>query len=261
MSLSKKLVLISLLVIAATLGGLYFYKKNNSGNWVPIQEAKITDAIYGLATLESDETFRYRVGITSQVKKLYVQEGDTVKKGSPLIELAEGALIRTPLDGVVTQLDTKESETVFPNINLVTVMNLKKVALTITLEQASAIRVQPNLPVKIQFESVKGVPLSGTVRSVYPKEGQFVIKVDLNELPTSVLPGMTADTAIIVGEKEKALLIPIRAVQRGMITLRQNGTTKKVSVKVGFQDLEHIELIESPEVTLKPGMEVWVSSR
>ena len=123
------------------------------GEWVPLHEAKITNSIYGLATLESDETFRYRVGVTAQINKLFVKEGAQVKKGDQLLQLSEGVTVRSPIDGVVTQLDTKEKETAFPNINLITVMNLKKVALSITLEQSSAIRVHSELPVRIQFAS------------------------------------------------------------------------------------------------------------
>jgi len=259
MSLTKKFVLILGSISLATLLGTFLYNKNHSGDWVKIKESKITEAIYGLATLESDDIFRYRVGITSQIKKLNVKEGANVKKGDLLMQLSEGAIVRTPIDGVVTQLDIKENETAFPNANLITVMNLNKVALTITLEQASAIRVRPTLPVKIQFESIKGIPIDGIVRSVYPKDGQFVIKVDLKEIPPSTLPGMTADTAIIVGEKEKAMVVPLRSIQRDILTIRENGSTKKVQVKTGFQDSENIEILSSAELTIKPGMEVWVS--
>ncbi len=261
MSITKKIFYISIPALIIILIGSFIYKKNHSGEWVQIKESKITDAIYGLATIDSDEIFRYRVGITSLIKKLNVKEGDQVKKGDVLIQLSEGATIRSPIDGVVTQLDTKESETVFPNINLITVMNLNKVALTINLEQASAIRVHPALPVRAQFESLKGTPIDGMVRSVYPKDGQFVIKVDLKEFPKSTLPGMTADTAIITGEKEKALIVPIRSVQRGMLMIRENGETKKIHVKIGLQDAENVELLESSDTTLKVGMEVWVSKQ
>ena len=262
MKISKKTIFIFVPVLSSILLlASFLYQKNHSGDWIKIKESKITDAIYGLATLDSDEIFRYRVGITSQVKKLYVKEGDNVKKGNLLLQLAEGAIVHSPIDGVVTQLDTKESETVFPNINLITVMNLKKVALTITLEQASAIKVRPLLPVRAQFESIKGEPLEGIVRSVYPKDGQFVIKVDLKEFPISTLPGMTADTAIITGEKDQAMVVPIRSVQRGTLTIRENGEVKKVHVNVGLQDAENIEIMGSSETTLKPGMEVWVSKK
>jgi multidrug efflux pump subunit AcrA (membrane-fusion protein) len=258
MTLSKKKILILVPLILVPLAIVIFYRKNNSGEWVALHEGRITDAIYGLATLESDETFRYRVGVTSQIRQLPVKEGASVKKGTLLLQLSEGAMVRSPIDGVVTQLDTKESETVFPNANLITVMNLDKVALSITLEQSSAIRVRNSLPVKIQFESLKGEPLHGKVRSVYPKDGQFLIKVDLEKVPPSVLPGMTADTAIIVGEKEHALLAPIRSLQRGLITLRSSGGKKKIHVKTGFQDSEHIEILEGTETALKAGDEVWV---
>jgi multidrug efflux pump subunit AcrA (membrane-fusion protein) len=258
--IKKTIILISLFIII--LITIFLYKKNHNGEWVQIKEAKIVDAIYGLATLESDEIFRYRVGITTQIKKIYVKEGINVKKGDLLLELFEGHSLRSPISGVVTQLEAKANETVFPNTNLITIMNLQKVALTITLDQDSAIRVRSGLSVKAQFESLKSTPLIGTVRSIYPKDGQYVVKVDLKELPPSILPGMTADTAIIIGEKEKALVVPIRSVQHGgWLTIRENGKRKKIQVKVGLQDSENIELIESNTVKLMPGMEVWVSKK
>ncbi|MFZ4715857.1 MAG: efflux RND transporter periplasmic adaptor subunit [Bacteriovoracaceae bacterium] len=261
MTTQKKIILFSIPTIIIIALAIFFFKKNNSGDWVKLRESSITDAIYGLATLESEDTFRFRVGVTSQIKKLYVKEGDNVKKGETLLQLAEGAIIKTPIDGVVTQLDTKENENIFPNANLITVMNLNKMSLAITLEQASAIRVRAGLPTRIQFESMKGTPIDGIVRSIYPKDGQFLIKVDLKNTPPSVLPGMTADTAIIAGEKANALLAPIRSIHRGMITIRKDGKTKKVHVNIGFQDSEYIELIDSPDMKLDQSMEVWVSKK
>jgi hypothetical protein len=68
MSKIKKIItLISTFIIIFLT--LFLYKRNHNGNWVQIKEAKIIDAIYGLATLESDEIFRYRVGILRKLKK------------------------------------------------------------------------------------------------------------------------------------------------------------------------------------------------
>jgi macrolide-specific efflux system membrane fusion protein len=258
MQISKKIILISIPFILLIIALFFYFNKNNKGEWVSLKKSKITEAIYGLATLESDETFRFRLGITSQIKKLFVKEGDQVKKGHQLLKLQEGAVILSPIDGVVTQLDTKENETVFPNANLITVMNLEKLVLSITLEQASAIKVQTSQKVHIQFESMTGSPLKGVVRSIYPKDGQFVIKVDLEHTPSNILPGMTADTAIIVGEKQEALLAPRRAVQKGMIIIKKDSKKKKIAVNVGFQDNENVEIKEAKDEQLSTSTEVWV---
>jgi multidrug efflux pump subunit AcrA (membrane-fusion protein) len=258
MQISKKIILILIPFILIMIALFFYFNKNNKGEWVSLKKSKITEAIYGLATLESDETFRFRLGITSQIKKLFVKEGDQVKKGHQLLKLQEGAVILSPIDGVVTQLDTKENETVFPNANLITVMNLEKLVLSITLEQASAIKVQTSQKVHIQFESMTGSPLKGVVRSIYPKEGQFVIKVDLEHTPSNILPGMTADTAIVVGEKQEALLAPRRAVQKGMLIIKKDGKKKKIAVNVGFQDNENVEIKEAKDEQLSTSTEVWV---
>jgi multidrug efflux pump subunit AcrA (membrane-fusion protein) len=247
------------ILIGATLLTWVFMRNRKTGEWVELKPGPIQDAIYGLATLESEETFRYRPGVTSQAKRLYVKEGDPVKKGDLLLTLGEGPAIRSPMSGIVSDLSIKQDETFFPNQTLLTVTNLDKMVLTITLEQASAIRVKRGQRVRIQFESLKGKPVEGLVRTLYPKEGQFFIKVDFTSNLPTLLPGMTADTAILAGEKPNALLAPIRAVQAGILTILQDGKKKKVHPEYGFQSSESIEVIPDPKLGIGPGTEVWVN--
>jgi len=238
----------------------WFLSKSRGGHWESLHHGTVTEAIYGLATLEADQTFRYKPAVVSQLKRLWVKEGEEVKKNQPLLSLSEGPLIRSPIQGIVTQLDVRENETCFPNSTLITVMNLKQVELSITLEQASALRVKPGQTVKIQFESVKGNPILGRVRTIYPKEGQFAIRVSLdpNQALPNLLPGMTADTAIEVGTKEGALLAPLKALYQGRMLIKTGGTKKKVKPDFGLQDSEYIEVISNSEMIYNESTEVWV---
>ena len=250
----------ALILIGGAL--IWFLKNGRNGHWESLHRGTITEAIYGLATLEADQTFRYKPAVVTQLKRLWVKEGERVQINQPLLSLSEGPVIRSPIHGVVTQLDVRENETCFPNSTLITVMNLEKVELAITLEQASALRVKPAQAVRIQFESVKGTPIFGRVRTVYPKEGQFAIRVSLNSgqnLP-NLLPGMTADTAIEVGTKENALLAPLKALHQGVITIKQKGTQKKIKPDFGLQDSESIEVLPTAAVPLDESTEVWISS-
>lgn len=250
---------LGLALVVVLVGGVFLWKRRtNSGTWVALHQGTISDAVYGLATLEAKQVFRYKSGITTQVRKVWVKEGDTVLKDASLIQLGEGAMVRAPFAGVVTQLDAKDNETVFQNFLLVTLMNLKDVELSITLEQSSALRVSTGQKVRIQFESVQESAINGMVRAVYPKDSQFIVKVTLPEAPKTILPGMTADTAIIVGEKEKAFLVPVRAVQRNAVFSQANGLKKKLKVKTGFQDSEWIELLEVEGSAPSADLKVWV---
>ena len=244
------------------LGGALalFLRAGQGGHWEPLHRGKVTEAVYGLATLEADQIFRYRPAVIGQLKRLYVKEGDRVEKGRPLLALSEGPVIRSPITGVVTQLDAKESETCFPNTTLITVVNLDSVELSITLEQASALRVRNGQPVRIRFESVKGTPLTGRVRTLYPKEGQFAIRVsiDPDQLLPNLLPGMTADTAIETGSKENALLAPLKSIHQGVLTIEDDGKKRKIKPGFGLQDAEFIEVIPEGAMKLNESMRVWV---
>jgi multidrug efflux pump subunit AcrA (membrane-fusion protein) len=246
------------------LGGAltWFLKNGRNGHWVSLHRGKISEAIYGLATLEADQTFRYKPAVVSQLKRLWVKEGERVQKNQALLSLSEGPIIRSPIHGIVTQLDVRENETCFPNSTLITVMNLEQVELAITLEQASALRVKPKQSVRVQFESVKGSPILGRVRALYPKEGQFAIRVSLEpgqNLP-HLLPGMTADTAIEVGSQESALLAPLKALHQGTLTIRQGSSKKKVKPEFGLQDSEFIEVLPNPAAPLDESTQVWVAN-
>jgi multidrug efflux pump subunit AcrA (membrane-fusion protein) len=249
--------------LAILIGGALTYLLTNGrgGRWESLHRGTITEAIYGLATLEAEQTFRYKPAVISQLKRLYVKEGEPVEKGQALLSLSEGPVIRSPIKGVVTQLDAKESETCFPNTILITVMNLDQVELAITLEQASALRVRPAQQVKVQFESLKGDPIRGVVRTIYPKEGQFSIRVRLQGLKPllNILPGMTADTAIEVGTKENVLLAPLRSVQQGVLTIEEDGKRKKIKPAFGLQDPEFIEVVPDSHQPLSESTRVWVS--
>jgi macrolide-specific efflux system membrane fusion protein len=258
---AKRLLMLGAGVIL--VGGIltWMLRSGRGGHWESLHRGKVTEAIYGLATLEADQIFRYRPAVIAQLKHLYVKEGERVEKGRALLALSEGPLIRSPIAGVVTQLDAKESETCFPNTTLITVVNLESVELSITLEQASALRIRNAQPVRIRFESVKGIPLIGHVRSIYPKEGQFAIRVSLDpgQLLPNLLPGMTADTAIEVGSKENALLAPLKSLHQGILTVEDAGKKRKIKPGFGLQDSEFIEIIPEAGLKLNESTRVWVS--
>jgi multidrug efflux pump subunit AcrA (membrane-fusion protein) len=124
---------------------------------------------------------------------------------------------------------------------------------SVTLEQEAALRVRKGQRVRLSFESLRGIRLNGTLRTIFPRQGQFIINIDVPELPPEVLPGMTADVAIEVDGKENALLVPLASVHNGWITLIREGKRMKVEVEIGSVDGEWAEItsdnvLESDEV-------------
>ena len=117
----------------------------------------------------------------------------------------------------------------------------------VALEQQAVIRVRPGQKARVSFESIRNEKFVASVESVYPRDNAFIVKMKLDRVITGILPGMTADVAIEVGRKDDALLVPVRALSAGKVTLVRDGRRTKVDVKLGVVDKDWAE-VSSGEV-------------
>lgn len=221
-----------------------FLKRQGSSVSISPKRGPIVEAVYGLGTVTATHVFRLKVGVTTGVKVLHVREGDMVKQGDPLVTFTEGPVFRSAIAGTVTAVPYKVGEMVFPSTPIVTVVDLKDNYVEVALEQQGALRIEKGQSAILSFESLRGQKFTGKVRTIFPSEGQFLAHIDVDEMPSSILPGMTADVAIEVGKKEDALLIPVNAISAGKIVVLRDGRKSKMTVKIGTVDGEWAEVLD-----------------
>ncbi len=207
-------------------------------------EGPIIEAIYGLATVIPDKVYHVKTGVSLRVEKIFIKEGDIVQKNTPLISFDNGSTIRAPFDGTVVHLTVTESELTSPQTSLIQLQDLSLLYGEISLEQQSVMRIRKGQSVRISFESLRGKNFLTIVKSVYPREQNFIVRFDLPSEITGVLPGMTADVAIEVGRKEQAWLIPVKAVIQGHIKMDNGNGFKKTPVELGIIDGTYAEVIK-----------------
>ncbi len=223
---------------------IFKFKKNQSQYELTLpQRGPIVEAVYGMGTVTASQIFNLRTAVSAGVRELYVQEGQLVQKNNPLVQFDDGAIVRAPFEGTVTAIHFKIGENVFPQSTVLTLVNLKKLYLSVSLEQQGAMRVERGQDVEMSFESLRGQKLKGKVRTIFPQEGQFIVHVDVELLPAEILPGMTADLAIAVGKRENALLIPVLSISSGKAILKRNDKEIKEDVKIGIVDGNWAEVI------------------
>jgi multidrug efflux pump subunit AcrA (membrane-fusion protein) len=211
------------------------------------------ESVYGIGTVTARHTYDLKVGVTGTLSHLYVHEGDNAAKGAPLVSFLDGQLVRAPFTGVVTALTYKEGETVFPQIPVLSLTDLKDPYVVVSLEQSGALRVKAGQAAFLSFENLRDQKITGKVTSIYPKDGQFFVNIEAPGLPTQVLVGMTSDVAIQVAQKDDVLQVPLVAVAQGKVKLVRNGITKSVPVKLGAMDGTWGEVLDgdlTPEDTL-----------
>ncbi|MDX1958765.1 MAG: HlyD family efflux transporter periplasmic adaptor subunit [Leptospiraceae bacterium] len=202
----------------------------------------VIEAIYGIATVTSRQVYDLRIGVSSNVAEIFHQEGDFINKGESLIRLTDFPTFKAPFSGVITYHPFSLGETVFPQAIILSLTDMKGLYLVVSLEQEGAIKVRKNQNVRFSFESLIGKKFSGKVSSIFSNQNQFLVHIESEELPQEILPGMSADVSIEIGKKENVLLIPIKAVHNGKISLRRNGKQIKVEIEIGNLDGEWGEI-------------------
>lgn len=241
----KKLFLTLFVAIFFVFGGAFLYKKYYAPH--EVIKAKIGDVVetvYGLGTVSADRIFRVRTSIPLTVRKIFFNEGSFVKTGDPLIQL-DDVIMKSQIDGTITSVTYKIGELVTPQVALVTVTNLDNLYLEVSLEQQAVLRVKKNQEVAISFENLRDEKFQGVVRSVYPRESQFIVRIELLKWPVGVMPGMTADVGILVGKKSNVILIPIRSLLSGKVIKFKNGKKETVPVQLGTVDGEWGEVLSN----------------
>ncbi|NJL25372.1 MAG: secretion protein HlyD [Calothrix sp. SM1_5_4] len=197
---------------------------------------EITEAVYGLGRVKSIHRFEVKLGVMSTVRRVYVREGDFVKKGTRLIDFDSPAVFHAPFDGTVTYIANYDGETSVPNAVIFRMENLRDRFIELSLEQEGALRVKRDQPAKVSFETLRGRVLTGKVRALFSREDEFLAHIDVANLEESVLPGMTADVAVEIGKIPDALLIPLTAIRDGVVLVKRGGRSEKVKVEVGIVD-------------------------
>ncbi len=254
----KKHWFLATLTLLALAGGSFaVHVARSLSNEAHPKMGRVVESVYGIGTVTARHTYQLKLGVMDTLKKLYVDEGTSVKKGNPLVSFTDNNITRAPFDGVVTSLPYKEGETIFPQLAVLTLTDLKNPYVVVSLEQTGAIPVRNGQQALLSFESLRGEKLSGTVSAIYPKDGEFLVNIEVPGLPPGILVGMTCDVAIQIAAKNNVLQIPMVAVDKGFVTLLKGGIPKKVAVKIGAMDGTWAEVtdnsVQPSDTILLPG--------
>lgn len=254
--MSKKVIALISFILVVIIGiSISFYSRKKV-TLLNVKKGDVLEAIYGLGKVKSRQSFDVKVGVMSNVEKVYVQEGEKVKKGDNLISLTSLNLFKAPFDGTVTLIEFKIGEVALPQIPIIRIENLDDKYIEVSLEQDAALRVKKDQIAQIIFDNNSGKKINGTVKSIYPKRGEFIAHIDSENIPSNILPGMTADVVIEVGKKKDVILIPVKAVTDGRVVRLRDEKKQVVEVEIGSSDgiwaeLINGKIIESDQLIVK----------
>jgi HlyD family secretion protein len=166
----------------------------------------------------------------------------------------DAATMVAPFDGTVLSVGAAIGDLVSSNVTVVTLADLNTLEVLTSIDETDISNVKTGQDAQITFDAFPGKRFQGKVLEV-PLQGQLSQNVVTYEVPVSLegtdgvalLPGMTANVKIILGQRQNALLLPVLAVAQGdngNEVLLESGTgTVTTPVEVGLNDGVNVEIV------------------
>lgn len=254
---NKRWVLGGFILLAACfIAGVVFWRTSSEkGEWVSLRQGEAVEAVYGLGTLHADQVFTVRTGTLSRIEKLFVKEGQFVKKGDLLLTYNNAEPVYAPFSGVITTLQANDKEINNTFNELLSLVDLKQRYILVSLDQDSVLKIAQAKEAVFGFEALSKQPFKGKITAIYPKGSSFFVRIVPDSLPDKALPGMTTDVAILLSRK-MVWEVPIAAVHEGKLTYRLANQSKTISVELGMLGEEGWAELKNP--ALPPEAQVFI---
>lgn len=156
-----------------------------------------TPAIFSTGQVMS-QVFSPVFSVGMHVSKVFVEEGDKVKKGDQLFASDNIRLFESPFEGIVTHLFVANRQIVLPGQEILRLQRTDKLYIESIIDEESLEFIKPKTPFNIHFVYMKNSKetTKGIVESVYPKNGNFFVKISFNK--KNILPGQSVDIMFVV---------------------------------------------------------------
>ena len=179
--------------------------------------------------------------------------------------------IYAPISGIVTDVATQEGETVVAGlsaVNLITIVDPKKLELRIYVDETEIGRVKKGMRVEYWVDAYRDKILHGTIDTVYLQpevKENIVYYLAIVKIPPEdaliLKPDMTAHARIIIREKSDVLVVPNEAIVfeggRFFVFVKKGEKTEKRPVVLGIRDDQSTEIVSG----LSEGEKILISKK
>ncbi|HHY31527.1 MAG TPA: efflux RND transporter periplasmic adaptor subunit [Firmicutes bacterium] len=170
------------------------------------------------------------------------------------VQLARARIV-APTDGTVISVPVKKWAVVTDGMPVATLARPGGVRVRARVDETDIAAVAPGQRATFTTDALAGVEFSGRVCEIAPAavaDGtvpRFPVLIQLDDGPSGLLPGMSADVEIVTYSRPDALVVPLQAVleKNGDRTLflvdPETSTVKEVKVTVGRESLMDAEIL------------------
>jgi RND family efflux transporter MFP subunit len=155
--------------------------------------------------------------------------------------------IRSPLDGLLTNIKTIDGELVAERAELFTVSSRKNYVRG-EVDEEDVGEVKIGMEAIVQVYAYRTRMFRAKVAAIQPaadvETQRYTIVLDLEDPPENLMAGMTGEMNIITGTHNDALLMPTRALLTDQALIVKHGVVQSRTVKIGYRTLDFSEVLD-----------------
>jgi len=170
--------------------------------------------------------------------------------------------IRSPMDGVIIQLNAEQGETVVPGSTnlpgsvIMTVADMSVLLAEVEVSEVDVVHVVLGQEAEVKVDALGTEPQKGRVVEIAtsgrkdPAQGtiRFAVKVALDDPDPSLRPAMTAKVDILTATSEDAVTVPVQAVVKRR--LDEDGEEVRGSDAKSYDEVDVVYLIEDEKAAV-----------
>ncbi|MEP7014805.1 MAG: efflux RND transporter periplasmic adaptor subunit [Verrucomicrobiota bacterium] len=152
--------------------------------------------------------------------------------------------IRSPMDGLLTNVQTIDGEVVAAGNELFTVSS-RKTYVRGEVNEEDVGEVKPGMNAKVQLYAYRMRTFAARVASIQPAADpttqRYTVVLEMEQSPDNLMTGMTGEMNIITGTHENVLLVPTRALLVDQALVVKQNIVRRRTVTVGYRTLDFAE--------------------
>ncbi len=198
------------------------------------------------------------------LKKASPKEADVayyraeVERATAALDLSkkqmEDAVLKSPIDGIVTKINFEVGETVLPTQVAISLISASEFQIEADVSELDINKISLGDAAEVTFDAISSDQIfKGKIIIIEPAEKikdsdiYYRLVVALDEKDVPIKSGMTADIDIITDVKSNVLLVPRRAVIKEgkvkKVRLLVGNQIKVVEVITGLEDIDMVEVV------------------
>ena len=155
--------------------------------------------------------------------------------------------IRSPMDGLLTNIKTIDGELVAERAELFTVSSRKNYVRG-EVDEEDVGEVKMGMEAIVQVYAYRTRTVRAKVAAIQPaadiETQRYTVVLDLQDPPENLMAGMTGEMNIITGTHQNALLLPTRSLLTDQALIVKRGIVQSRTVKIGYRTLDFCEVLE-----------------